>query len=98
MASSSLSPIESAKRAAAFAAVDAHVKPHLRHIGIGSGSTVVYVVERIVAQGEEVNASRLFVPTSFQAKNLIIEGGTLLHSSRTPPRRRRHVPRARCGD
>jgi len=85
MASSSLSPLESAKRAAAYAAVDAHVKPQLRHIGIGSGSTVVYAVERIVAQGAEVNAPRLFVPTSLQAKTLIIEGGLRLADVDTCP-------------
>lgn len=32
-------------------------------IGIGSGSTVPYVVDRIVAQGAEANAGRIFVPT-----------------------------------
>lgn len=32
-------------------------------IGIGSGSTVPYVVERIQAQGKDVNASRVFLPT-----------------------------------
>ncbi len=32
-------------------------------IGIGSGSTVPFVVERIVAQGPEVNKDRVFIPT-----------------------------------
>lgn len=32
-------------------------------IGIGSGSTVPYVVERIVSQGPEVNKDRVFIPT-----------------------------------
>jgi DNA-binding transcriptional regulator LsrR (DeoR family) len=48
--------IEAAKRLAAYAAVDEHVKPEHRVIGIGSGTTVPYVVERIVQQGEDLNA------------------------------------------
>jgi hypothetical protein len=48
--------IEAAKRLAAYAAVDAFVKPVHKVIGIGSGTTVPYVVERIVQQGEELNA------------------------------------------
>lgn len=42
-------------------------------IGIGSGSTVPYVVERILAQGPEVNKDRVFIPTGFQSKELIVE-------------------------
>lgn len=48
--------IEAAKRLAAYAAVDAFVKPMHKVIGIGSGTTVPYVVERIVQQGAELNA------------------------------------------
>lgn len=32
-------------------------------VGIGSGSTVPYVVDRIVQQGVEANKDRLFFPT-----------------------------------
>lgn len=71
--SQNLSSVEAAKRAAAFAAVDAYIKPHHQVIGIGSGSTVPYVVERIHERGSEVNKTCKFVPTSFQAKNLIID-------------------------
>jgi len=42
-------------------------------IGIGSGSTVPYVVERIVQQGKEVNKDRVFIPTGFQSKQLIVQ-------------------------
>jgi ribose 5-phosphate isomerase A len=52
--------IEAAKRLAAYAAVDAFVKPVHKVIGIGSGTTVPYVVERIVQQGEELNADVRF--------------------------------------
>ncbi|KDN53495.1 putative RKI1-D-ribose-5-phosphate ketol-isomerase [Tilletiaria anomala UBC 951] len=70
-----LESIEAAKRAAAYAAVDRHVKPSHKIIGIGSGSTVPYVVERIIQQGPEVNAKRWFVPTGFQSKELIVQAG-----------------------
>jgi len=53
-----LSPIEHAKKLAAYRAVDAHIKPHHKVIGIGSGSTVPYVVDRILAQGHEANKKR----------------------------------------
>lgn len=36
------------------------------------GSTVPYVVERIVAQGHELNKDRVFIPTGFQSKELIV--------------------------
>lgn len=52
------SPVERAKRMAAFRAVDAHIKPHHRVIGIGSGSTVPYVVDRILQLGRAANAKR----------------------------------------
>ena len=45
---------------------------HPQIIGIGSGSTVPYVVERIVAQGADANRDRTFVPTGFQSKALIL--------------------------
>ena len=44
--SAAATAVESAKRLAARAAVDAYVKSGHR-VGIGSGSTVVYAVERI---------------------------------------------------
>jgi ribose 5-phosphate isomerase A len=33
---------------------------------------VPYVVERIVAQGRELNKDRVFIPTGFQSKELIV--------------------------
>jgi len=70
-----MDPIEQSKRLAAFQAVDNHVLPEHRVIGIGSGSTVPYVVERIVQQGAEVNKGRMFIPTGFQSKQLIVDAG-----------------------
>ncbi|WFD34173.1 ribose-5-phosphate isomerase [Malassezia cuniculi] len=80
-----LNPVEAAKRAAAYAAVDAHVKLSHRYIGIGSGSTVPYVVERILAQGDEANKERWFIPTSFQSKQLIVGNGLRLGDIDTFP-------------
>lgn len=73
-----LSVVETSKRLAAYTAVDQHVKPEHRIIGIGSGSTVPYVVERIVQQGADVNKHRVFIPTGFQSKELIITSGLSL--------------------
>ncbi|KAK0495655.1 ribose 5-phosphate isomerase A-domain-containing protein [Armillaria luteobubalina] len=70
-----LSVIERSKQLAAWTAVDQHIKPEHRVIGIGSGSTVPYVVERIVMQGYEANKDRVFIPTGFQSRELIISSG-----------------------
>nr|GAT58903.1 ribose-5-phosphate isomerase [Mycena chlorophos] len=70
-----LSVLEKSKQLAAWTAVDQHVKPEHRVIGIGSGSTVPYVVERIVQLGAEANAERVFIPTGFQSKQLIVSSG-----------------------
>jgi ribose 5-phosphate isomerase A len=75
-----LSGIEASKRLAAYKAVADHFDPSYRYIGIGSGSTVVYVVEAIVAQGPEITAKMQFIPTGDQSKQLIIEAGLRLGS------------------
>lgn len=76
----SLSPIEAAKRRAAYKAVEDHFDTSYRYIGIGSGSTVVYVVEAIVAKGRDVTSKMAFIPTGDQSKQLIIEAGLPLGS------------------
>lgn len=75
-----LSPVEASKRRAAYKAVADHFKPHYRYIGIGSGSTVVYVVEAIAEQGRDITQKQIFVPTGDQSKQLIIEAGLPLGS------------------
>lgn len=60
------------------AAVDHYIKPEHTVVAIGSGSTVPFVVERILQQGEDVNRKRKFIPTSFQAKELIVSNGLTL--------------------
>ncbi|KAF7971370.1 hypothetical protein HWV62_21328 [Athelia sp. TMB] len=69
-----LSGIERSKRLAAFTAVDQNLLPRHRVVGIGSGSTVPYVVERIFQRGEE-NKDRVFIPSGFQSKELIVSAG-----------------------
>ncbi|KAI0055488.1 ribose-5-phosphate isomerase [Artomyces pyxidatus] len=73
-----LSPIEASKQLAAYTAVDTHVLPEHKLIGIGSGSTVPYVVDRIVAQGPAVNRDRVFLATGFQSQQLIVHAGLRL--------------------
>ncbi|WWC67566.1 ribose-5-phosphate isomerase [Kwoniella pini CBS 10737] len=73
-----LPAVEAAKRLAAFAAVDRHIALQHKVIGIGSGSTVPYVVDRILAQGFDANKDRVFLPTGFQSKELIIKAGLTL--------------------
>lgn len=75
-----LSLVEASKRTAAYKAVEDHFDPSYRYIGIGSGSTVVYVVEAIAERGREVTKNMVFVPTGDQSKQMIIEAGLTLGS------------------
>lgn len=75
-----LSPVEASKRRAAYRAVEDHFDVSYKYIGIGSGSTVVYVVEAIAAKGRDVTSQMIFVPTGEQSKQLIIEAGLPLGS------------------
>lgn len=74
----SLDLVESAKKAAAYKAVDDHFPQNAKVVGIGSGSTVVYVVDRI-AQRSDVS-SVVFVPTGFQSKQLLQKAGLIVGS------------------
>ena len=62
---STLSPIEKAKRLAAHAAVDDHFPRPAKVVGIGSGSTIIYAVERILQLKGIENV--VFVRTGFQS-------------------------------
>ncbi|PYI23124.1 ribose 5-phosphate isomerase A [Aspergillus japonicus CBS 114.51] len=70
----SVSVIEAAKRAAGKAAVENHYPKDARFVGIGSGSTIVYVVEAIKESGVDTSATK-YVPTGFQSKQLILSAG-----------------------
>merc|ERR1719245_1318924 len=70
--------INQAKKSAAYKAVEEHVKSDMV-VGIGSGSTVVFVAQAI---GEGVKKglykNLVCIPTSFQSRNLIAENGLVL--------------------
>ncbi|XP_064007751.1 ribose-5-phosphate isomerase isoform X1 [Pogoniulus pusillus] len=68
---------EEAKKLAAFAAVDKHVQNN-QVLGIGSGSTVVHAVHRLAERVKEENLSIVCIPTSFQARQLILQSGLTL--------------------
>lgn len=72
--SDKMADIEAAKQAAAIEAVRNHFPENPRFVGIGSGTTIVYVVDAIKNSG--VDVSRVgFVPTGYQSKQLIINAG-----------------------
>lgn len=78
-----LNLVEKAKRAAAYKAVDEHFPDNAKVVGIGSGSTVIYAVERISQLGEikGIDLSKItFVPTGFQSKQLILGAGLRVSS------------------
>ncbi|KAJ6646017.1 Ribose-5-phosphate isomerase [Pseudolycoriella hygida] len=76
--------LESSKRVAAYKAVDEWVKPNTA-IGIGSGSTVIYAVERLKQRVVNENIKVFCVPTSFQARQLIISNGLILSDLEAHP-------------
>ena len=70
-----MADIETAKRNAALKAVADHFDPNARYIGIGSGSTIVYVVEAIQALKDDRVANIGFVPTGYQSRQVILNAG-----------------------
>ncbi|XP_014270599.1 ribose-5-phosphate isomerase [Halyomorpha halys] len=82
--SSPMAPIEESKRRAAYQAVDDFVKDGMK-LGIGSGSTIVYAVQRIAEKVKNEGLKVICVPTSFQAHQLVVSnnlqlGNLELHS------------------
>lgn len=77
-----LTGVELGKRVAARAAVDEFLRPRgdggTMPIGIGSGSTVPYAVERIAERVRDEGLKVACVPTSHQALQLIVEAGLTL--------------------
>ena len=63
-----LSGIDEGKKAAAFEAVDQHVTSNMS-VGIGSGSTIVFAVDRLAQLTKNGTLTNMkYVPTSFQVK------------------------------
>ncbi|KAI1176930.1 ribose 5-phosphate isomerase A [Nemania sp. FL0916] len=67
--------IEAAKRAACQQAVKDNFSADFKYVGIGSGSTVAYVVEAIAALGSSVTSDMKFVPTGAGSTKLIRDAG-----------------------
>lgn len=70
--------IVASKRAAAYQAIDDYLSPSFKVVGIGSGSTVIFCVDRIEqkAKSGELDVSNMtFVSTGFQSKQLILDAG-----------------------
>lgn len=74
MSAALVDAIEASKRSAAKTAVANHYPKDARYVGIGSGSTIVYVVEAIKELGVDTSRT-LYVPTGFQSKQLIVSAG-----------------------
>ena len=70
MAEPSKIDIETAKKNAATRAVADHFSPKSTFVGIGSGTTIVFVVEAIKALGVDTSHIR-FVPTGYQSRQVI---------------------------
>uniref|UniRef100_A0A1A8L0V8 Ribose-5-phosphate isomerase n=2 Tax=Nothobranchius TaxID=28779 RepID=A0A1A8L0V8_9TELE len=68
---------EEAKKLAAYAAVDNYVQNN-QVIGVGSGSTIVYAVDRLAERVRQEKLNVVCVPTSFQARQLILQHGLTL--------------------
>jgi len=71
--------IELGKKNAAEKAVAENIKKNMV-LGIGSGSTVVYAVNKIAELNKEDNLNLKCIPSSFQSYELIIENGLNLVS------------------
>ncbi|XP_036301602.1 ribose-5-phosphate isomerase isoform X1 [Pipistrellus kuhlii] len=76
-APSTMSKAEEAKKLAGHAAVENHVRNN-QVLGIGSGSTIVHAVQRIAERVKQENLNLVCVPTSFQARQLILQYGLTL--------------------
>ncbi|XP_057659055.1 ribose-5-phosphate isomerase [Diorhabda carinulata] len=69
-----MSSLNEAKKLAAYRAVDEHVLDgHV--VGIGSGSTAVFAVNRLAERFKQENIKIKCIPTSFQSRQLIISHG-----------------------
>ncbi|GAB1860518.1 ribose-5-phosphate isomerase [Camponotus japonicus] len=80
-----MGPLESAKKIAAHKAVNEYVQNNTV-IGIGSGSTVIYAIQRLAERVKEEGLNVVCVPTSFQARQLILDNHLTLGDLETHPK------------
>ncbi|EGW12001.1 Ribose-5-phosphate isomerase [Cricetulus griseus] len=69
-----MSMAKEAKKLTSHTAVENHVKNN-QVMGIGSGSTIVHAVQRIAERVKQQNLDLICIPTSFQARQLILQYG-----------------------
>lgn len=79
-----MSDLAAGKKAAAVKAVNDYVKTNQK-LGVGSGSTIVFAVERLAERVKQEKLQVVCVPTSFQARQLIIDNGLTLGDLETHP-------------
>lgn len=77
-----LDKIETAKRKAAFRAVQEHFSSDMRFVGIGSGSTIVYGVEAIkhhlsTHPPKKEGHMNWFIPTGWNSRKVIEQAGLI---------------------
>merc|ERR1712106_389510 len=78
--------VEAAKALAGAAAVNNHVTATTKVVGVGSGSTIVYAVQKLAERGRAENLQIRCIPTSFQARQLILQHGLVLGDLETDER------------
>lgn len=76
--------LENAKKIAAYKAVNEYVLNNTA-IGIGSGSTIVYAVQRLAERVKKEGLNVICIPTSFQARQLILDNHLNLGDLETNP-------------
>lgn len=67
--------IEKGKKCAAYKAIDENIDSNTKTIGIGSGSTIVYAIERLAYKVKQENLIVQCIPSSFQSKQAILQHG-----------------------
>ncbi|CAF3358840.1 unnamed protein product [Rotaria sp. Silwood1] len=73
-------PTSIAKEVAAHAAVNENIRNNIHIIGIGSGSTIIPAVQKIAEIVHKDNLDLICIPTSLQARELILSNGLKLGS------------------
>lgn len=67
-----MTTIIDAKKAAAYKAVNEYVKNGFK-VGVGSGSTIVFAIDRLAERVHKEKLNIICVPTSFQSRQLLIK-------------------------
>lgn len=69
-----MSLIEISKEKAAHKVVEEciiNANPRPKYIGIGSGTTIVYAIEKLSTLSKDLLETMIFIPTSFQSQELL---------------------------